>query len=192
MDFDEVGNLKENDEEFRKGLNSGNIINNEELNEHASNVYNPPQFQTELLIKYFQNKKIFKKVVICTKCGKQCIMVKDKQRLDKYVWRCRSNNPSHDIKINIRANSKFEDNRISIQMIYFLLFYCFTEKKSINVTLTESVEFAKQIGIVSITKKSIIKFVGHIRNVIKEKMHHNWSKKLLGEDGILDDNGYIS
>ena len=23
-------------------------------------------------------------------------------------------------------------------------------------------------------------------------MHYNWSKKLLGEDGILDDNGYIS
>ena len=23
-------------------------------------------------------------------------------------------------------------------------------------------------------------------------MHRNWTKKLLGEDGILDDNGYIS
>ena len=129
MDIDEVENLKENDEEFRKGLNLGNIINNEELIENASNVYNPPQFQTELLINYFQNKKIFKKVVNCPKCGKQCIMVKDKQKIDNYVWRCRSNNPSHDIKINIRANSKFEDNRLSIQMIYFLLFYCFTEKK---------------------------------------------------------------
>ena len=38
MDIDEVENLKENDEEFRKGLNLGNIINNEELNENASNV----------------------------------------------------------------------------------------------------------------------------------------------------------
>ena len=77
-------------------------------------------------------------------------------------------------------------------MIYFLLFYCFTEKKSISVTLTESEDFAKQIGIVGITKQSIIKFFEHIRNVIKEKMHHNWSEKLLGEDAILDDNGYIS
>ena len=41
MDIDEVENLKENDGEFRKGLNLGNIINNEELNENASNVYNP-------------------------------------------------------------------------------------------------------------------------------------------------------
>ena len=64
MEIDEVENLKENDEEFRKGLNLSNIINHEELNENASNVYNPPQFQTELLINYFQNKKIFKKVSI--------------------------------------------------------------------------------------------------------------------------------
>ena len=129
MDIEENENLKENDEEFRKGLNLGNIINNEDLNENASNVYNPPQFQTELLINFFQNKKILKKVVTCPKCGKQCIMVKDKQKIDNYVWRCRSNNPSHDIKINIRANSKFEDYRYSIQMIYFLLFYYFTGKK---------------------------------------------------------------
>ena len=58
--------------------------------------------------------------------------------------------------------------------------------------MTESEEFAKQIGIMNITKQGIIKFFGHIRNVIKEKMHQNWSKKLLGEDGTLDDNGYIS
>ena len=42
MDIDEVENLKENDEKFRKGLNLINIINNEELNENDSNVYNPP------------------------------------------------------------------------------------------------------------------------------------------------------
>ena len=108
MDIDEVENLKENDEEFRKGLNLGNIINNEELIENASNVYNPPQFQTELLINYFQNKKIFKKVVNCPKCGKQCIMVKDKQKIDNYVWRCRSNNSSHDIQINIRLFQKLK------------------------------------------------------------------------------------
>ena len=56
-----------------------------------------------------------------------------KSKIDKFVRRCRSNNPSHVIKINIRANSQFEDYRFSIQRIYFLLFYCFTGKKSISV-----------------------------------------------------------
>ena len=95
-------------------------------------------------------------------------MVKDIQRIDKYVWRCRRNNPNHDIKINLRAESKLEDCRLNIQIIYFLLFYCFTEKKSINSTLTESEEFAKKIGVTSITKQSIINFFAHIRNVIKK------------------------
>ena len=58
--------------------------------------------------------------------------------------------------------------------------------------MTASEEFAKKIGVISITKQSIINFFAHIRNVIRKKMHYNWSKKLLGEDGILDDNGYIS
>ena len=192
MDFVENENLKDNDEEFRAGLGERNIMNNDNLNENPPNIYNPAQFQSELLINYFQDKKIFKKIVICPKCGLQCKMVKDIQRIDKYVWRCRSNNPNHDIKINLRAESQLEDCRYNIQIIYFLLFYCFTEKKSINSTLTESEEFAKKIGVTSITKQSIINFFAHIRNVIRKKMHYNWSKKLLGEDGILDDNGYIS
>ena len=63
MDINLVKILKQNDKEFRKGLNLGNSINNEYLNGHAFNRYNLLQFQIELLIKYFQNKKIFKKQV---------------------------------------------------------------------------------------------------------------------------------
>ena len=37
-----------------------------------------------------------------------------------------------------------------------------------------------------------LKFFGEIRNVLKEKMHQNWAKKLLDEDGILNDKSYIS
>ena len=192
MEIEENENLEDNDKEFRDGLKDRNIINDDNLNENPPNVYNPSLFQTELLINYFQDKKIFKKFVNCPKCGQKCKMVKDIQRIDNYVWRCRSNNPIHDIKINLRAESHLEDCRYNIQIIYFLLFYCFTEKKSINSTLTECEEFAKKIGVTSITRQSVIKFYAHIRNILRKKMHYNWSKKLLGEDGILDDNGYIS
>ena len=77
--------------------------------------------------------------------------------------------PNHDTKINLRINSVFEECRYSIQMIYFLLFYCFTEKKSINSTLTECESFAKQIGVLGITKQSIINFIAHLRNILKKK-----------------------
>ena len=193
MDLEEEDNLIENDKEFKKGINQGNNnANNQDLNESISSIYNPIQFQTELLINYFQNKNIFKKFVVCPKCGQQCKMVKDNQKLDKYIWRCRSKMPNHDTKINLRIYSVFEDCRYSIQIIYFLLFYCFTEKKSINSTLTECESFAKQIGVLGITKQSIINFFAHLRNILKTKMHIKWSKTLLGEDSILDNNGYIS
>ena len=145
MEIEENENLEDNDKEFRDGLKDRNIINDDNLNENPPNAYNPSQFQTELLINYFQDKKIFKRIVNCPKCGQQCKMVKDIQRIDNYVWRCRSNNPIHDIKINLRAESQLEVCRYNIQIIYFLLFYCFTEKKSINSAMTECEEFAKKI-----------------------------------------------
>ena len=35
--------------------------------------------------------------------------VKDIQRIDKYIWICKDKFPPHDIKINIRDNSIFEN-----------------------------------------------------------------------------------
>ena len=69
-------------------------------------------------------------------------------------------------------------------MMYFLLFYCFTEKKILML------EICKKIRIMCITKQSIVKFFEHISNVIKEKMNNNWLIKLLGENGILYDKVY--
>ena len=129
MDIEEDENLIENDKEFIQGLGKDNIINNDDLSENPPNIFNPPQFQTEILLNFFQNKNILKKQVICQKCKQQCTIVKDNQKMDNYIWRCRSRNPSHDTKINIRINSTLEDCRYSLQIIYFLLFYCFTEKK---------------------------------------------------------------
>ena len=85
MDIDEVENLKQNYEEFRKGLNLDNIINNEYLNENASNGYKPLLFQTELLSIIFRIKKSFKSWSIEPKCGKQCIKVKDNQTIYNYI-----------------------------------------------------------------------------------------------------------
>ncbi len=68
----------------------------------------------------------------------------------------------------------------------------FHRKKSINATLLDTEAFAKKICISGISKQSIIHFFAHIRNMLRKKMHLKWSKSLLGEDGTLDKNGYIS
>ena len=129
MDIEEDENLIENDKEFIQGLGNDNNINNDNLSENPPNIFNPPQFQTEILLNFFENKNILKKQVIYPKCKQQCTMVKDNQKLDNYIWRCRSRNPSHDTKINIRKNSILEYCRYRLKIIYFLLFYCFAEKK---------------------------------------------------------------
>ena len=40
------------------------------------------------------------------------LFMKYNQKIDNYVQRYRSNDPSHDIEINMRENSKFEDYRL--------------------------------------------------------------------------------
>ena len=58
--------------------------------------------------------------------------------------------------------------------------------------MIECESFSKQIGVVGINKQSIVNFFAHIRNILKNKMHFNWPKNLLGEEDEPDKNGYIS
>ena len=92
-------------------------------------------------------KGILKNSFNCTVCGKICKLVKESQTIDKFIWSCRGSNPSHDIKINIRKNSILENMNHNIQIIYYLFFYCFTEKKTINESLLETSKFAETLGI---------------------------------------------
>ena len=110
--------------------------------------------------------------------------------MDKLIWRCRSRYPNHDIKINIRKESILKDNHQNIQIIYFLLFYCFTEIKSIMQSLTESESFSKQVGVTRVNKNSIINFFSNIRGKIRIFMHKKWSTNLLVE--YISDGGYAS
>ena len=87
MDLEEEKNLIENDKDFKENKNKGNNNSNkEDLNERISSIYNPIQFQTELLINYFQNNNIFKKFVVSPKYCQQCKMVKDNQKLNTVIY----------------------------------------------------------------------------------------------------------
>ena len=118
-----------NDNEF---INSNNVNVNDEnndndINDGPENIYNPASFQTEILIKYLQDTAIIKKIVLCEKCNNMCQLVKDKQFIDGYVWRCRGLGGNHDVKINLRKNS--ENLHINIKTLYFLIFIVFVKVK---------------------------------------------------------------
>ena len=145
MDFMYIRDFEENAREFIRGNNLNQPVpNNAELNDRPSGIYEPSLFQKKILVEYFQNNGIFLKVVFCDKCGNKCQLVKENQAIDEYIWRCRGYNPKHDTKINIRTQSFLEGLHINIQILYFVIFYCFVEAKSLNETLIETNEFAKK------------------------------------------------
>ena len=110
--------------------------------------------------------------------------------IDKYVWRCRGNMPKHDIKINIRRKSILEGIHINLQILYFIIFHWFVENKSLNETLGETEEFAKQLGICEIAKASLSNVYGLLRNKIRITTHNLWSNSFLGQS--INTYGYAS
>ena len=180
-----------NDREFIMGNNQNQQMqNNEGIHDGPSGIYDPALFQKKVLIEFFQNNGIFLKTVFCNKCHNICKLTKEKQAIDDYIWRCRGHNQNHDVKINIRTKSFLEGFHINIQILYFVIFHCFVEAKSLNDTLIETNEFAKTLNITSISKISLSKLYGLLRNKIKEKTHLKWSNSFLGEK--IGENGYAS
>ena len=107
-------------------------------------------------------------------------LVKHIASLDNIIWRCQKRNPKHDSKINIRADSIFENLQIKIHILYFLLYYCFAENISINNAVLKCNDFCNKIGETGISQASVTKFFKIVGQKIKDKMHKVWDKNLLG------------
>ena len=97
-------------------------------------------------------------------------LVKIKNRIDGKIWRCRKKgDDNHDIKLNIRNGSIFENIKTDIRLLYFIVFYNFVENKSIKETYNNYKDFAKHFKIIKITKRQISKFNKAKANRIKLK-----------------------
>ena len=182
--------LSNNDLEYQAGLisndNSGNnIIESPPL------IYNPANFQPELIIKYFQSIGFIDKSKICPKCGNIMNICKRNDTIDKVSWRCHKRNPIHDVKINIRNGTIFENCEIKIQIIYFLLYYCFIENTSLSTASEKTRNFCQQIGEIPPTINTISKFFIVLREKLRVHMHAEWETNLLGIE-INKDLGYSS
>ena len=85
-------NLNANDSEFIKGSNIN--INEIPLNIFGNPppIYNPPLFQTDILIQFFQNKRIIITNCVCPICGHICKLETKSDAIDRKMWRCRGRN----------------------------------------------------------------------------------------------------
>ena len=111
--------LSNDDLEYQAGLiDNDNAINN--IIQSPPLIYNPANFQSELIIKYFQSIGLIDKSKKCPKCGNIMNISKRTDTVDKVSWRCHKRNPVHDVKINIRKGTTlFENFEIKIQIISF-------------------------------------------------------------------------
>lgn len=96
-------------------------------------INNPNQFQIDNVIIFLQQNNLLANSFVCKKCNKILNLNKTKNKKDGYVWSCSKRGINkHDIKINIRYKSIFENMKTDIRLLYFLIFYNFVDNKSIN------------------------------------------------------------
>ena len=124
--------LQDNDNEFMQG-NSINIhLSNNPVANGAPFIFDHSLFQKKNFNGIFSKRWYIPKDVFYYKCGNHCILTKDNQVMHDYIWICMGINPKHDAKINIRTQSFLERLHLNIQILYFVIFHCFTEAKIIN------------------------------------------------------------
>ena len=129
MEEIEYDELRGNVREFKNLFSINRNVNRAQNVDLDLWLYIIPQFQTEILIKFFQIKNIIMNCVNWPEYEKSYNLVNQSSAQDNKLWWCRS---KHDIKISLRKNSIIENTQISLQILYFLFFYCFTERKSIE------------------------------------------------------------
>ena len=118
MDIEYDNQLESNYMEYKKGLIANENAKNA-IFEDPPIVYNPSSFQEDIIIKYFQNVGLINKEKYCPKCGDIMNICKRNYTIDIIAFRCHRRNPIHDIKINIRNGSIFENFQVKIKLFIF-------------------------------------------------------------------------
>ena len=107
---------------------------------------------------------------------------KDKSFIDVICFRCFKINPKHDIKYTIRKHSIFENVKIKLIVLYFIIYECFLINSSTKKTEIEVRAFCEKFTLDKPSQNNIAKLYNVLRRSIKIKMHKEWSKNLLGSE----------
>ena len=102
--------------------------------------------------------------------------------LDRKVWRCRSKIIKHDIKKRSGDNSVFEFINLPLPIIYFLTFYCFIEKYSLDKSFIEVNDNKNLFWDKACNKNTITKLYSFLREKIKTNMHKLWNNNIMGHN----------
>ena len=179
-------NIEEN-EELSNNYNDNNINHLSSINNINLMLYNTNEFTKDNVIEFLMDHDILKRQVLCDKCHNVMNINKNKNNKDGIIWRCKKSGINkHDEKKNIRNKSIFENTKIDIRILYFILFYNYIEKYIINQTYINCKEFTNQLNIETISRKAISKIFNTIRIKIMKKTHDIWNHNLMGLEPCSD------
>lgn len=88
-----------------------NFIN---INKNPPIMYNIDNFRTNIMQDYLKDKIIIHSTIQWDKCGNALILKHDNNYLEWVVGRCRSRQPPHNVKVNIRKDSVLKSSRLPI------------------------------------------------------------------------------
>lgn len=122
------------------------------------------------------NKTIFKKIFKCPMFNNIINETNDKGFADGECFRCKKSFPKQDIKYSIQKSSIFENIKMNLIAIYFLIYECLVINLSINKSYIEYIIFNEYFHAGNVSKTNIGKLFGILRKAIKIKMNAYWKK----------------
>ena len=102
---------------------------------------------------------------------------KNSQYIDDCVFRCRGNFPKHDIKVNICTKSIFENIKMDINTIYYLIYKCFLDNCSLETSCDRIGTFCNILGSIKTNKTNYYRI---LKNKLKIFYHTLCKKEALG------------
>ena len=131
---------------------------------------------------------ILRNSVNCPKCNTLKNLIDNVNYKDGCVWRyVKKGNVKHDIKINIRNNSIFENEiKTDIRFLYFILLENYILNILINTVYRNCKEFSKGISIEPVSRNCLGKIYYIIRNKIMQNMHKKGDLNPMGQEPCSD------
>ena len=173
-------NIVYSDEDIENILNSENEYSSEENSENIKDVenihhYKKENYKIKDIINQLMKLNILRKSVNCPNNNALMNLTDNINYKDGCVWRCvKKGNVKHDIKINIRNKSIFENViKTDICLLYFILLENYILNIPINTVYRNCKEFSTDISIKPISRNCLGKIYYIIRNKIMQIMHKN-------------------
>lgn len=107
---------------------------------------------------------------------------------DGCVWWCvKKVNVKHDIKINIRNNSIFENViNTDIRLLYFILLENYILNIPLNTVYRNCKQFSKDFSIEPVSRNCLSKIYYIIRNKIIQTIHKKCDLNPMGQESCID------